>query len=133
MLFGADELRELLEQFAAAQGLSARVEAGVLEGAVAEADDLAGGRAEDEAAAIFTALSRRSRALGLLARTGIPAIAHGFAIARGYHLAGDIELDILRARILYGAITFEELRAAFAAMRRPLARGPEPRGRKRPR
>ena len=100
MLFGADELRDLLEQFAAAQDIHARVELTVLESAIAEASLLAEDRAEDEAAAIFAALARRSRSLGLLARDGIPAVAHTFAMGRGYRLTADIELDILRARIL---------------------------------
>ena len=47
-------------------------------------------------------------------------------MGRGFRLAADIELDILRARILYGAITFDELRAVFAEMLHPLRERPEP-------
>jgi len=131
MLFAADELREMLEQLAAAKGIVARVDVTVLQAAVIEADDLSGGRPEDEVAAIFAALSRRSRALGTLARSGIPAITHAFAIGRGFRLDADIQLDILRARILYGAISFDELRVEIAAMLRPLGQGPSgPRSRR---
>jgi len=42
-------------------------------------------------------------------------------------------LDILRARVLYGAITFDELRALFAARLHPFGEGSEPKARKRPR
>ena len=133
MLFGADALRDLLNQFAAAQDIHALVDVAVIEAAIAEASVLAFGRAEDEAAAIFTALARRSRALGPLAKDGIPAVARAFAMGRGFHLAADIELDILRARVLYGAITFDELRALFAARLHPFGEGSEPKARKRPR
>lgn len=133
MLFGADELRELLQQLAVARNIVARVDITVLEAATTQAEELAAGRTEDEPAAIFAALARRSRALGPLARDGIPAIAHAFAMGRGFRLDADIELDILRARILYGAITFDELRAVFASMRRPFGEGSESPAPRRPR
>jgi hypothetical protein len=133
MLFGADELRDLLGRLAAGQDIVAHVDVAVLEAAIAEADQLAAGRAEAEVPAIFAALARRSRALGPLAQDGIPTVARAFALAHGLRLTADIELDILRARVLYGAITFDELRAVFAAKLHPLGEGPPPQARKRPR
>jgi hypothetical protein len=103
---------------------AANADGAVIAAAVVEAEQLAGGDEANEPAALFYACARRSRAFGSLARDFIPFAARRQAHAIGCELdALDVELDILRLRVLLGAITFDELRAEFAARRKPRAAG----------
>lgn len=73
----------------------------------------------DEPAALFFACARRSRAFGGTAGRLLPFVVRSHAAHLGVHLAvDDIELEILRARVLLGAVDFAEIRLRFAE--RPL-------------
>jgi hypothetical protein len=97
----------------------AQIEEASIVAALEEAERLADGREEDEPAALFYACARRSRAFGALARDFVPFIARRQAHAVGWQLdAEDVVLDILRTRVVLAAMTFDELRAEFAARRR---------------
>jgi hypothetical protein len=97
-----------------------RVEVSAITATLEEAERLAAGQESDEPAALFYACARRSRAFGALARDFVPFIARHQAREVGYELGvEDVVLDLLRTRILLGAITFDDLRAELAALRRP--------------
>src|SRR4051794_30879631 len=66
----------------------------------------------DEPAALFFACARRSRAFAGAAGRIAPFVAQRQAETLGLRLTvEDLEFEILRARILLGAIDFAELRA----------------------
>ncbi len=118
MLPSAPRFLEFLAFFARRTAPYTQVEASAITAALAEAERLADGRTTDEPAALFYACARRSRAFGALARDFIPFVTRRHAHAVGHELdVEDVALDILRTRILLGAITFEELRAELAALR----------------
>lgn len=108
--------------FTRRRGLSGHFDVAVFDEAVREAAQLAADREEDEPAALFYACARRSRAFGRAAHDIVPQIARNQARATGRVLAADdLRLDVLRTRVLLGAITWDELRADFAARLRPRA------------
>ena len=120
MLPSPERLLEGLTFFARRQAPWTRVEVSAITAALAEAEQLAAGRAPDEPVALFYACARRSRAFGALARDFVPFVARRHAHAVGYELdVEDVALDLLRTRILLGAITFDDLRAELAALRNP--------------
>ena len=83
--------------------------------ALAEAERLAATES-DEPAALFFACARCSRAFAGAAGRIAPFVARSHAQTLGLELdLEDLEFEILRARILLGAIDFDELRARFAA------------------
>src|SRR5262245_57697973 len=89
--------------------------------ALAEAQHLATGES-DEPAALFFTCARRSRAFAGAAGRIVPFVVRSHARSLGLDLnVEDIELEILRARILLGAIDFDELRARFASCMRSRA------------
>jgi hypothetical protein len=120
VIFDADDLVDALEQRAVAERVATVVDRDAILGALAEADRLAGEDARAQPAALFFALARRSRSFGRLAANFIPDVARACAVARGFELAADIELDIYRLRILRGEMTFDELRAELAVRLRVL-------------
>jgi hypothetical protein len=70
----------------------------------------------DEPAALFFSCARRSRAFAGVAGRIVPFVTRRHAESLGLKLnVDDLELEILRARILLRAIDFGELRARFAA------------------
>lgn len=87
-----------------------------------EAEQLAGGREEDELAAVLFTLTRRARALGGgWQRVPLMLLANG-ARARGYEIecsAENIELEELRLGIAGRVVTFEETCAWVAAHLQP--------------
>jgi hypothetical protein len=118
MLPSPERLREGFAFFARRHAPATRGEDVSIAEALAEAERLAAGREEDEPAALFFACARRSRAFGSLARDFVPFITRRQALAVGFRLtAEDVVLDILRTRVLVGAMTFDDLRADFAARR----------------
>jgi hypothetical protein len=69
----------------------------------------------DEPAALFFSCARRSRAFAGAAMRIVPFVTRRHAESIGLKLnVEDLELEILRARILLGAIDFGELRARFS-------------------
>jgi hypothetical protein len=106
--------------YARRRGLPARYDVAAIGEALAEAARLAEGREIDEPAALFYACALRSRAFAGAAEQLVPFASRRHAEAVGLELSiDDLVLGILRARILYGAITWDELRAEFAAKLRP--------------
>jgi hypothetical protein len=89
--------------------------------AVAHAAILTAGREErDEPAALFFACALRSRAFGAASHDLLPLIARNQARGLGLRLdIEDVVLAILHARILLGAIPFEEVRTRFRAAFQP--------------
>jgi hypothetical protein len=74
----------------------------------------------DEPAALFFACARRSRAFVGAAGRIVPFVAQRHAESLGFELTvEELELEILRARILLGAVDFDELRARFATHLHP--------------
>lgn len=97
----------------------------VLADALTHAGQLAERGEQDEPAALFFACARRSRAFGAASHELLPIIARNHARGLGFRLdIEDIELAILHARVLLGAISFEDLRETFAAALRPLGQDP---------
>ena len=124
MLLDADDLAEHLHTLAEHKGVRGGWDASALEAAHADAERLAD-RRQNEPAAFFLACARRSRAFGKLAGDFVPAAARAQAIAIGCALdLSDLDLTILRLRILRREISFEELCALFAPKLRPLGAKP---------
>ncbi len=87
------------------------------------AEQLAAGRVEDEPAAVLYALSRRWSALGEAWEVFPVVYARNLATAGGNRLdisTTDVDLGILRLKIVTGAASFEDVRAWLAAHLRPL-------------
>lgn len=121
MLPSAERFVEGFAFFARRHAPLSGFDAAAMSAALAEAEGLAAGREEDEPAALFYACSRRSRAFGALAKDFVPFIARRQAQAVGRALEiRDIELDILRLRVVLRAIDFDDLRAELASRMRPL-------------
>jgi hypothetical protein len=95
--------------------------------ALREADTLAGGREQDEPAALFFALARRPRAFGRAHGRLTLHLAMEQARAVGLVFTADVAvLELMRARVVRAEIDFAELRAWFAARLAPVARKPWP-------
>ena len=121
MVPAADVFVAGLTFYARRRGLSTRYDVAAIGDALGEAAHLAEGRESDEPAALFYACARRSRAFSGAAGQLVPLAARRQAHGVGLDLVlDDLVLEILRARILYGAIGWDELRADFAAKLRPL-------------
>lgn len=77
----------------------------------------------DEPAALFFACARRSRAFGGTAGRLLPFIVRSHAAHVGLDLRlDDLELEILRARVLLAAIEYAEIRARFRSTAAPARR-----------
>jgi hypothetical protein len=95
--------------------------------ALREAGTLAGGRETDEPAALFFALSRRPRSFGKAHGEMTLHITVEHARVLGFALTVDVAvLELMRARIVRGAIEFDELRNWFAEHRAAIPRRPWP-------
>lgn len=95
--------------------------------ALREAEALAAGVENDEPAALFFALSRRPRAFGRAHGRMTLHLAVQHARTLGMAFKVDVAvLELVRARIVRGAIDFVELRGWFAAHLEPVARKPWP-------
>lgn len=133
MFLALEELHALCEHIVKRERPAVRPDPAALLAAHYEAEQLASGCPDDEPAAIFLALARRSRALGSIAKVAVPAAAHAAAFASGRDLMrADVELALDRLRILRGAISWDELRTAFAERLRPIG-SPEMTPPRRPR
>ena len=133
MPFALEKLQALCKHLVEREQPEVQPDPAAIVAAHIEAEQLTGGRPEDEAAAVFMALARRSRALGSIAKAVVPTAARAVAFENGRELARtDAELALDRLRILRGAITWGELRAAFAERLRPIG-APEMTPPKRPR
>lgn len=106
--------------YARRRGLATRYDVEAIGDALADAERLAAGRELDEPAALYHACSRRSRAFSGAAQQLVPFAARRHAASLGLELSlDDLVLEILRARILLSAITWDELRAQFAEKLKP--------------
>lgn len=110
-----------LRFFARRYALPTQFDEAAIAEALAEATHLVSTET-DESAALFFACARRSRAFAGSAGRIAPFVARSHAWSLGLELRiEDLELEILRARILLGVIEFEEFRARFKAQLRPSA------------
>lgn len=133
MIFGPDELLELVVHHAARLGVPVPVDHSTMLSIVAEAERLAGGRTEDEPAALFYACARRAGLLGKVGRTFFDDIAVAQADAVGLALdASELDLVLLRGRIAFGA-RWDDVRGDFAAWLSPRGQKPNRTAPKRPR
>jgi hypothetical protein len=124
MLLDADDLAEGLRALAENKGIRGGWDESAIRAARVDAEHLAGHR-QNEPAAFFLACARRSRAFGKLAADFVPAVARAQAIAIGFALElTDLDLTILRLRILRREIRFDELCDLFALKLRPLGAKP---------
>jgi hypothetical protein len=99
-----------------------------LASALEEAASLARGHEADEPAALFCAFARRPRAFGREHGRVVVHFTVEHARVLGLTLTVDIAvLELLRARIVRGAMGFTELRDWFAAHLAPIPRKPWPR------
>ena len=113
--------------YAKRSGFAPDRDEGRLADALREAAALALGREEDEPAALFFALARRPRVFGKAHGRMTLHLTVEHACSLGLALQTDVAvLELMRARILRQAITFEELRAWFAAHLAPMQRKPWP-------
>lgn len=95
--------------------------------ALREATELAGANEQDEPAALLFALTRRPRTFGKAHGRMTLHLAVEQARSLGLALRVDMAvIELMRARILRGAIDYEELRAWFAAHLAPVPRKPWP-------
>jgi hypothetical protein len=120
-LLAGYELFAARNRFAATRNESALVDA------LHEATSLAEGHEGDEPAALFYALARRPRAFGK--EHGRVTVHFTVEHARGTGLAFTVDvsvLELVRARIVRGAIQFPELRTWFAEHLAGIQRKPWP-------
>jgi hypothetical protein len=116
MLPVAEGLVRGLEFFARRHGRRPSFDLPGITAAMAHAARLAEDDERAEPAALFFACSLRSRAFGVAAQLAIPFLTRSQAWTIGLDLdVKDVELDVLRARVLFRAIEFPELRDWFAA------------------
>lgn len=133
MLLTREELGALFEHIIKRERPGVRPDPAAIIAAYQEAETLASGCSDDEPAAIFMALARRSRALGPIAKAAVPAAAHAAAFAIDRDLVrADAELALDRLRVLRQAIDWDELRCLFAERLRPIG-APEMTPPRRPR
>lgn len=98
-----------------------------LASALEDAASLAHGHEANEPAALFWAFTKRPRAFGKEHGRVLIHFTVEHARALGLALAVDVAvLELLRARVVRGAIDFAELRAWFTAHLSPLPRKPWP-------
>ncbi len=121
MRLSREELGALFEHLVKRQRPAIHPDPAALNAAYEEAEGLTSGHPEDEPAALFLALARRSRAIGPIAKAAVPAAAHAAAFSIGLDLVrDDAELALDRLRIVRQAIEWEELRGMFAQRLRPI-------------
>jgi hypothetical protein len=134
MIFGPDELLDFVAHHAAKLGVPVPLDRATARAIVAEAERLAGGRTDDEPAALFYACARHAGQLGKVGRTFFDDIAVAQADAIGFVLhASELDLVLLRGRIAFGAAGWEDVRADFATWLRPPDQKPKRTAPKRPR
>ncbi|MEZ4309550.1 MAG: hypothetical protein R3F14_16050 [Polyangiaceae bacterium] len=113
MIPSCETLLAGLRFYARRHRLPARYDEPAIAAALGEAQSLAREERE-EPAALFFACSRRSRAFCGTAGQLVPMIARAHARAIGVELGvEDLEMEILRARVLLGAVDFAEIRERF--------------------
>jgi len=121
MLLPLGELQALCERLVEREHPEVEPDPTAIVAAYLEAEQLADGRPEDECAALFLALARRSRALGSIANSAIPAAARALAFkSRRVLMREDAELALDRLRVLRRAITWDELRTVFTERLQPI-------------
>jgi hypothetical protein len=121
MLPDAEGLRQGIEFLARRHGRVIHLDTSAVADLIEHARRLARDDEHAEPAALFYAGALRPRAYWPVAQMAMTFVARAQARRIGLKLdAKDIELDILRARILYGAMELDELRAWFASRLRPL-------------
>jgi hypothetical protein len=134
VIFGPDELLELVGQQAAKHRVPLPVDHATMRTIVAEAERLAGGRAHDEPAALLYACARRARLFGKIAGPVFERVVPAQADAVGLVLdATPLDVILLRGQIAFGAVGWEEVRDTFARWLRPATAPPKPSPWKRPR
>jgi hypothetical protein len=115
MIFQPDELLELIAHHAAKLGVPVPVDHATMHAIVTEAEHLAGNRTDDEPAALFYVCARHVGLLGKVGRTFFDDIAVAQADAVGLVLhASELDLVLLRGRIAFGAVRWEDVRRDFA-------------------
>jgi len=113
-----DEVRAAHTFLARRFGFSPFLDGAAISDALAEAEDLARGRPEDEPAALLFAFTRRPRQLAE-AWTRLPLVlAENHARRAGAEVrldVRDVELENLRLRVTARLATFDDVRAWVAA------------------
>ncbi|MEZ4297612.1 MAG: hypothetical protein R3B70_21805 [Polyangiaceae bacterium] len=110
MIPSCETLLAGLRFYARRHRLPARYDEPAIAAALGEAQSLE----REEPAALFFACSLRSRAFCGTAGQLVPIIARAHARAIGVELGvEDLEMEILRARVLLGAVDFAEIRERF--------------------
>jgi hypothetical protein len=115
------------ELFARRNGFSPVRDEAALAGALGDAAALAHGHEADEPAALFHAFARRPRAFGKEHGRVVVHLAMEHARVLGLAFTVDVAvLELQRARVVRGAMSFDELRGWFAAHLVPVPRKPWP-------
>lgn len=121
MIFDAEALLGIMEALAAAEGVPIPVSITTVRATVAQAKRLAGGRAEDEAAALFYACACQARLFGKIADRFLDGVGGAQARRVGLELkANELDIVLLRGRIAFGAADWNEVRETFAGWLHPL-------------
>lgn len=116
-----DDLLDALEALGRKARLGVHRDHDAMQAAIAEAQQLAVGRAEDEPPAILFAFGSRSASFGPAGRLFVRNLTRARAVACGFELEmSEVEFAILHARVALRQIEFLELRGWIAARLRPM-------------
>jgi hypothetical protein len=134
MILGPDALLKLVAERAAEHGVPVPTSRARMHAIAAEASQLAGGRGEDEPAALFYVCARHARLFGKVAAAFLDDVAGAQAAAVGLELdVSELDLLLLRGRIAFAAVGWEAVRGDFAGWLRRAGEKPKRAPPKRPR
>jgi hypothetical protein len=133
MIPDPDVLLRRVARHAAEEGVPVPVTLATMRDIVAEAEQLAAGRAEDEPAALFYACARRARLFGRVATRFVEMVGGAQAGVVGLRLdATELDTILLHGRLAYGAADWIDVRDTFAGWLRPCDEPPKRRPARRP-
>jgi hypothetical protein len=136
MSIDAEALLRLISRHAAEAHVPVPVSLATVRTIVAEADRLTAGRTENEPAALFYACARHARLFGRVGGSILDSVGGAQAMILGFTLdATEVDIVLLRGRIAFDAVGWEEVRDTFAGWLRSKGVPPQPKPspRKRPR
>ena len=136
MSIDAEALFKLISRHAAEEHVPVPVSRATVLTIVAEAGRLAAGRTEDEPAALFYACARHAHLFGRVATSVMDSVGGAQAVVVGIRLdTTELDIMLLRGRIAFNAVGWEEVRDTFAGWLLPAGVPPQPKPapRRRPR
>jgi hypothetical protein len=126
MIFDPDALLQLAAQLAARQAIPLPLTRETMIAIVDDANRFAAGNEQDEPAAVFYACALRAASFGKIATPFFDNIAAAQAAAVGLELgASELDLILLRGRIAFAAVGWEDVRHDFAGWLRIVEQEPK--------